>query len=87
MIHRLTHVPVPKVTLACTACQHVYTPNLADFDTGLTGCPLCGGWTWIAELDDAESPSVTDPKQNTLTGPMVNPPRTPVGSGAPTTSR
>jgi len=77
---------VVKVTLACTACQYVYVPCLADFDTGLTGCSLCGGWTWIAELDDAESSSVTDISQNTLTGPAVTPPRTPTGP-SPTTSR
>jgi rubredoxin len=38
------------VKLACTACQLVYTPDPADFETGNTGCPRCGGWTWIAEL-------------------------------------
>ena len=42
--------PTPVVKLACTACQHVYQPDLADFQTGSTGCPGCGGWTWIAEL-------------------------------------
>lgn len=40
----------PVVKLACTACQYVYQPDLADFDTGNTGCPRCGGWTWIAQL-------------------------------------
>ena len=43
--------PGPVVKLACTACQYVYQPDLADFDTGNTGCPRCGGWTWIAQLD------------------------------------
>jgi rubredoxin len=43
--------PGPVVNLACTACQYVYQPDLADFDTGNTGCPRCGGWTWIAQLD------------------------------------
>lgn len=61
--------PIVKVTLACTACQHVYVPNLASFDTGLTGCPLCGGWTWIAELGIATSPFVTDTSQNILPDP------------------
>ena len=74
-----------KVTLACTACQHVYTPDLADFDTGLTGCPTCGGWTWIAELDNAQPPHATS--QNMFPGPAVTPPNTPTGSGSPTTSR
>jgi hypothetical protein len=42
--------PLPVVKLACTACQLVYTPDPADFGTGNTGCPRCGGWTWIAEM-------------------------------------
>jgi hypothetical protein len=41
---------VPVVRLACTACQLVWEPDLADFDTGTTGCPRCQGWTWIAQL-------------------------------------
>lgn len=43
------------VQLACTACQLVYEPNLAAFDTGNTGCPRCGGWTWIAYLGASPS--------------------------------
>jgi hypothetical protein len=42
------HIPV--VRLACTACQLVYEPDPAAFGTGNTGCPRCGGWTWIAQL-------------------------------------
>ncbi|PZS37495.1 MAG: hypothetical protein DLM62_18945 [Pseudonocardiales bacterium] len=41
---------LPVIVLACTACQLVYTPDPAAFGTGNTGCPRCGGWTWIAEL-------------------------------------
>jgi hypothetical protein len=44
---------VPVVRLACTACQLVWEPDLADFGTGRTGCPRCSGWTWIAQLDTA----------------------------------
>jgi rubredoxin len=43
-------VPSQVVQLACTACQLVYEPDFAAFDTGTTGCPRCGGWTWIAQL-------------------------------------
>jgi hypothetical protein len=43
--------PVPVLRLACTACQLVYEPDLADFSNGNTGCPQCGGWTWIAQLN------------------------------------
>jgi hypothetical protein len=46
--HRTVGVPV--VALACTACQWVYQPDRAAFESGMTGCPRCGGWTWIAQL-------------------------------------
>ncbi len=42
------HIPV--VSLACTACQLVYQPDPAAFCSGRTGCPECGGWTWVAQL-------------------------------------
>jgi hypothetical protein len=47
--------PVPVVTLGCSACQHTYTPDLGAFGTGTTGCPRCGGWTWVASLVEATS--------------------------------
>jgi hypothetical protein len=43
-------VGVPVVVLACTACPWVYQPDRAAFESGMTGCPRCGGWTWIAQL-------------------------------------
>jgi WhiB family redox-sensing transcriptional regulator len=43
----------PVVRLACTGCQLVWEPDLAAFGTGNTGCPRCGGWTWIAQLGTA----------------------------------
>jgi hypothetical protein len=88
--------PVPVVLLACTACQLVYEPDLADFGTGNTGCPRCGGWTWIAQLGSGEWPAVisadhgaAQPQvlENTCSDPAVTPPRTPAGSGSPLTSR
>ena len=42
--------PHPVITLACSSCQLVYTPDPTAFDNGNTGCPQCGGWTWIAQL-------------------------------------
>lgn len=39
-----------RVVLACTTCEHVYEPDLDTWDGGETGCPRCGGWTFIAEL-------------------------------------
>jgi hypothetical protein len=56
--HRAAGVSV--LTLACTACQLVYEPDLAAFGTGTTGCPRCSGWTWIAQLDIAEWSTGTD---------------------------
>jgi len=41
---------VSAVWLACTACQLVYQPDLSVFDSGASGCPRCGGWTWTAQL-------------------------------------
>lgn len=54
--HGLTHRAawVPVLALVCTACQLVYEPDLAAFESGMTGCPRCGGWTWIAQLGTAE---------------------------------
>jgi hypothetical protein len=47
--------PVSVLRLACTACQLVYEPELADFGNGNTGCPQCGGWTWIAQLNTSRT--------------------------------
>lgn len=69
----------PVITLACTACQHVYQPQPADFGSGNTGCLLCGGWTWVAELSTANASMSPDP--------TVTRPRTAAGSGSPTTAR
>ena len=42
---------VASVVLVCTACQHTWEPDLLDPNDRValasTGCPLCGGWTWI----------------------------------------
>jgi hypothetical protein len=56
------HPVVPVVTLMCTACELVFEPELATFGTGTTGCPECGGWTWIAHLRTTECPRVTGPE-------------------------
>lgn len=38
------------VLLTCSSCELVYQPDLSAFPSGNTGCPRCGGWTWIAQL-------------------------------------
>jgi hypothetical protein len=83
--------PVPVVTLACTACQLVYEPDLAAFGTGKTGCPRCGGWTWIAQLGTAERPAPGAGLQHrggddTCPSPAVLRPRNPAGPDSPTTN-
>ena len=44
------------VVLVCTACQHTWEPDLLDptdrFEAASTGCPLCGGWTWIGQITE-----------------------------------
>jgi hypothetical protein len=46
---------LPSVIIACTACQNAWEPEPADWETGNTGCPDCGGWTFIASLAEPES--------------------------------
>ncbi len=70
------------VVLVCTACAHVYSPDRAAFGSGNTGCPLCGGWTWIARLA-TECPPVAVTGVDVFTGPAVTPPRTPAGPASP----
>jgi hypothetical protein len=74
----------PVVTLVCTSCQLVYQPVSEDFGSGNTGCPRCGGWTWIAELANARSLMVTDTSQNRPGGHSAKNARR---VSAPTTSR
>lgn len=73
---------LPVVKLACTACQHIYQPSPADFGSGTTGCPLCGGWTWIAELSASQAGGAT-----TRTDATAIPPKTSAASVSPTTSQ
>jgi hypothetical protein len=40
------------LVLTCTSC---YQPDLSAFPSGNTGCPRCGGWTWIAQLATTET--------------------------------
>jgi len=88
--------PLVRVVLACTACELVYEPELADFESGNTGCPRCGGWTWFAQLGTTEWSARTStdrggyPPQafeSTCPDPAVAPPRPAAGSGFPTTLR
>jgi hypothetical protein len=95
---RIVRLPgaAPVVKLACTTCQHVYERDLAHFQTGDTGCPRCGGWTWIAQLGSAEWSAVPSndqaaPQQQAFDSvcpdPAVTPPRTAAGPGSPTTRK
>jgi predicted nucleic acid-binding Zn-ribbon protein len=53
------------VLLSCTACQHLWTPTPdAWSDPISTGCPRCGGWTWLV-TNDAPLPLPRDPEEET----------------------
>lgn len=58
--------PAPiGVLLSCTACQHLWTPTPAAWSDPIsTGCPLCGGWTWLV-TNDAPLPLPRDPEEET----------------------
>ena len=47
---------VASVVLVCTACRHTWEPDLLDptdrSEAASTGCPLCGGWTWIGQITE-----------------------------------
>lgn len=39
------------LVLGCTACKKVWTPDATTWvQLSGTGCPFCGGWTWVAQL-------------------------------------
>jgi hypothetical protein len=48
----------PSVVLVCTPCQHTWEPDLLDpadrSEAASTGCPLCGGWTWIGQIAEPD---------------------------------
>jgi hypothetical protein len=76
---RTQPVGMPVIWLACTSCQLVYQPDPSAFESGTTGCPQCGGWTWIAQLG---SPDRTTPERVTPRDAVEAPqnsPRTPRG--------
>lgn len=40
-----------RMVLCCTACQRAWQPAATTWDElSSSGCPDCGGWTWIGEL-------------------------------------
>ena len=89
---RIQPAAMPVIWLACTSCQLVYQLDQSAFEAGATGCPRCGGWTWIAQLgtDQVGTDCVTTPCRRRVlssSDPAVSPPRSPAGSGSPTTSR
>lgn len=47
------------VLLVCTECDHAWEVSSGEVvgesaAAGSTGCPLCGGWTWVGELAGRE---------------------------------
>lgn len=47
-----------QLVLGCTACPHLWLVTESNW-TGLesTGCPRCGGWSWLAQLDHGVVPA------------------------------
>lgn len=40
-----------ELLLVCSACGHLWSVTAGEWDgLGATGCPRCGGWTWLAQL-------------------------------------
>ncbi len=47
-----------RYLLICHSCEHAWEPDLTDpgeLDGSETGCPRCGGWTWLGEITEPES--------------------------------
>ena len=68
------HACMASVVLVCTTCQHTWEPNLLDqtdrSEAASTGCPLCGGWTWIGQITEPGHsllPTVTPTTRRTTT--------------------
>ena len=60
----MSHAGNQRVVLACTSCQHAFEPDLV-VELTQTGCELCGGWTWIAQLNPT-GPAPQLPEQRTI---------------------
>ena len=46
-----------RVVLTCQSCQDAWEPDLTDpaaLDAAQTGCPRCGGWTWMGEITEPD---------------------------------
>lgn len=56
---------MPHVVLCCTACQRSWEPKWEEIPT-TTGCPWCGGWTFIGRLDE---PDPVPSQRNRAPGP------------------
>lgn len=58
----MTTTTHPTPVLGCTGCQHLFIPTaVAWSDLASTGCPRCGGWTWLASLSDPAMPDPSAP--------------------------
>lgn len=56
--HGSAAAPVRRFVVICHGCQDAWEPDLDHLGPGeLTGsgCRRCGGWTWLGEVDAAES--------------------------------
>lgn len=49
------------VVLVCTVCEHLWELTVDELvgEGDSTGCSVCGGWTWMAELTETGEEIVT----------------------------
>lgn len=45
-------IPLIDVVLVCTECDQTWSPDYwsAPGEAMSSGCPHCGGWTWMGQL-------------------------------------
>lgn len=54
----------PTVLLGCTACSRMWAPTCADGSPDTpTGCPRCGGWTWLVTIAAHAVPQHREPEE------------------------
>ena len=51
-----TTTPVPpRYVIICHGCEHAWEPDLTEpAELAATGCPRCGGWTWLGEITEPD---------------------------------
>ena len=54
-----------RYLLVCCGCEHAWEPDLTEpGELSGTGCPRCGGWTWLGEITQPD-PVPTEARMST----------------------